>query len=146
MKVANPGDRPALRPSRIAISALRRFLRLVKQPLQIADSVDLGEVGVVQVDLIAVFQSAHQLDAIHGTQIEVAFQLGVRSERAEPNSRPVMRCDQVSQCALRSRAAPPSPEAKCCCTACWMTAVLGFCVGVRGKSCSGQTSQRRICW
>ena len=56
----------------------------MQQTLQIANRVDLGEIGVVQVDLITVFQSAHQLDAVHGIQIEVAFELGAR-DRARPN-------------------------------------------------------------
>ena len=41
-ELANPGDRPALCPARIAISALRRLLRLVQQALEIADGADIA--------------------------------------------------------------------------------------------------------
>src|ERR1022692_4233750 len=58
-EVANPGDRPALRPAGIPISTLERTLRLVQHPLQLAHRADLRKVRFAQVHLVAVFQCAH---------------------------------------------------------------------------------------
>src|ERR1017187_8915039 len=58
-EVANPRGGPALRPSRIAIAALRRLLRPAQQSFEIANRADAGEVRLVEIDLVAVFQRAH---------------------------------------------------------------------------------------
>src|ERR1035438_10776117 len=57
-----------------------------------------------------------------------------------PVLRPVTRAIRAAK-APCGKPAPTLPVAKCCCTACWMAAILGFCVGVRGKSCSGHTNR-----
>ena len=98
-EVANPGDGPALRPSRIAIPALRRLLRLAQQAFQIANRADAGEVRLVEIDLVAVLQRAHQFDAVHGAQVQVSVEPGVGSERADAASGDAR--DQFRQSALR---------------------------------------------
>src|ERR1017187_6332159 len=98
-EVANPRDGPALRPSRIPIPALRRLLRLAQQAFEILNRSDAGEVRLVEIDLVAVFQRAHQLDAVHGAQVQVSVEPGIGGERAGAASGDAR--DQVRQSALR---------------------------------------------
>ena len=71
---ANPGDGKALRPARIAILAvaLRRGLQ---QLFDVGDGFGFGEARFVQINLEAVFDGAHQLDAVEGAEIQVRFEI-----------------------------------------------------------------------
>ena len=97
-EVANPAYRPTLRPAGISIAALLCALRLVQQAFQLTDGVDLREVRFAQVHLITVFQRAHQFDAVHRAQVEIAFELGVRRKRA--GAAPGDAADEFAQAAL----------------------------------------------
>ena len=54
---ANPGDRPALCPTRIVVRRSRRKLAL-QHALQFADCVYGGEAGLAEIDLVAVLERA----------------------------------------------------------------------------------------
>ena len=58
-EAANPRDGPSLRPSRVAVAALRRCLGFPEQAFEIAHRTDAGEVRLVEIDLVAIFQGAH---------------------------------------------------------------------------------------
>src|ERR1017187_1335753 len=76
-------------------------------------------------------------------ELRFRFPSSLASGVSGPVLRPVTRAIRSAK-APCGTPAPSLPEAKCCCTACCMAAILGFSVGVRGKSCSGHTNHRRI--
>ena len=80
-KETNPSDRPALRPGRIRIiEGLAFGRRFFDKVFEIGHGRDLREIASAQVHLIAVFNGAHQLDAVQRTQPEIIFQPRLRTQ------------------------------------------------------------------
>src|SRR6267143_942105 len=71
---ANPGDGKALRPARIAILAAALWGGL-QQLFDVGDGFGFGEARFVQINLEAVFDGTHQLDAVEGAEVQVRFEI-----------------------------------------------------------------------
>src|SRR5712691_970858 len=75
---ANPSDRPTLRPARK--DKLGAFGgRLTHEPFKIAHRCRRRETRLVQIDLVAVFDRAQELDAVERTYIQVRLEVRMRA-------------------------------------------------------------------
>jgi hypothetical protein len=75
----NPGDGPALYPSRIVVGCSRCNLAL-QHSLQFTYSVYGRKPGLTEIDLISIFKRTQQLHSVERTEVQVRFEICTRRE------------------------------------------------------------------